>query len=117
MTIPPTNLPPVAVAAYQNLTDDQKVVFAAHYDKRKRNMGLMVALSILLPIQLFLLGKIGLGILFILTGGGLGVWYVIEWFLTPGRVRAYNTGVAGEALNLIGSGAALQAQTIAEEEE
>lgn len=115
MTLPPTDLPPVAVAAYQNLTDEQRLSFAAHYDSRKRSMGLMMALAILFPIQLFLLGKIGLGILFILTGGGFGVWYIIEWFLTPGRVRAYNTAVAGEALNLLSSGASLQA--VVEEEE
>lgn len=66
----------------------------------------MVLLSIFFPIQLFLVGKIGLGILFWLTGGGLGVWYVIEWFLTPGRVRDYNARVANDSLNLIKAGGA-----------
>lgn len=64
----------------------------------------MVALSILFPVQLFFLGKVLLGVLFLITGFGFGVWYVIEWFLTPGRVRDYNTRVAAEILTSMNSG-------------
>lgn len=103
MTLPPTDLPPEAVASYQQLSEEQKQRFNSHYNARKRSMALMVALSILFPIQLFFLGKIVLGILFILTGGGFGIWYVIEWFLTPGRVREFNTGVANDTLALVSS--------------
>lgn len=106
MTAPPNDLPPTALAGYEELTPEQQEVFSAHYATRKRNTALMVLLSIIFPIQLFLVGKIGLGILFWLTGGGLGVWYVIEWFLTPGRVREYNNRVATDTLNLIKSGRA-----------
>lgn len=104
MTLPPNDLPPQAIAGYQELTPDQQAVFSAHYNSRKRNTALMVILAIFFPIQLFLLGKIGLGILFWLTAGGFGVWYVIEWFLTPGRVRDYNARVASDTLNLIKAG-------------
>ncbi len=102
MTLPPEDLPPVAAAAYQQLNDQQKTAFNARYNSRKRSMALMVALSILLPIQLFFLGRVLLGIIFLLTGGGFGIWYVIEWFLTPGRVRDYNARVANEALTAVG---------------
>lgn len=102
MTLPPEDLPPVAAAAYQQLNDQQKLAFNAYYNSRKRSMALMVAFSILLPIQLFLLGRVLLGILFLITGGGVGVWYVVEWFLTPGRVRDYNARVANEALAAVG---------------
>ena len=105
MTTPPLDLPPNAVSAYGALTSEQKSVFNAHYNGSKRSMALMVALSILFPIQLFLLGRIGLGILFAVTGGGLGVWYIVEWFLTPGRVREYNAKVASQAIALIEAGA------------
>ncbi|MGH3651296.1 MAG: TM2 domain-containing protein [Acidimicrobiia bacterium] len=106
MTVPPVDLPPAAVVAFQNLSDDQQAAFAASYNSRKRSMALMVALAILFPIQLFFLGRVVLGILFLLTAGGAGIWYVIEWFLTPGRVREYNTRVASETLALIGTGKA-----------
>lgn len=100
--MPPGDIPPLAVPAFEDLTDEQKLVFVTEYNRKKRSMALMVALAILFPIQLFLLGKVGLGILFLLTGGGFGVWYVIEWFLTPGRVTDYNTQQAMEALAGLG---------------
>lgn len=65
-------------------------------------MALMMAFSILFPIQLFFLGRVLLGILFLITGFGFGIWYVVEWFMTPGRVREYNTRVAEEVLAWIG---------------
>jgi len=96
MTLPPIDLPPAASPAFQDLTEEQKLAFAAEYGRRKRSLAVMMVLAILFPIQLFFLGRIGLAVLFLLTGGGLGIWYVIEWFLTPGRVRDYNTGIASE---------------------
>jgi hypothetical protein len=94
----PHDLPPAAVQQYASLGSEGQRAFNAHFNARKRSMPLMMALAIIFPIQLFFLGKVVLGILFIVTGGGFGVWYVIEWFLTPQRVRDYNTKVAGEAL-------------------
>lgn len=94
MTLPPVDLPPPSVPAFQSLPEEQRALFAQEFSVRKRSMGLMVVLSIIFPIQLFFLGRVGLGILFLLTGGGFGIWYVIEWFLTPGRVRDYNAQVA-----------------------
>jgi TM2 domain len=121
MTLPPNDLSPVAASAYAGLTDSQQVAFSNYYTSNKRNMGLMVILSIFLPVQLFFLGKPLLGVLFLLTGGGFGVWYIVEWFLTPGRVRDYNAKVAADGMALIGSGRAAPAKTKnleeAEEEE
>jgi hypothetical protein len=98
MTLPPTDMPPTAAEGFEGLSDKNKDLFGIQYAHKKRSMALMVALSILFPIQLFFLGRIGLAILFLLTGGGFGIWYVIEWFLTPGRVRTYNEKVASEII-------------------
>jgi hypothetical protein len=116
MTLQPTDLPPAAAEAFQELTDEQKAAFVASYQGRRRSMPLMMAFAILLPIQLFLLGKILLGVLFLLTGGGFGVWYVVEWFLTPKRVREYNTKVATETLTVMNA-APLPVPSPAESEE
>jgi hypothetical protein len=105
MTLQPTDLPPAAAAEFQRLTDEQKLAFVSAYEGRRRSMPLMMAFAILLPVQLFLLGKVLLGVVFLLTGGGFGVWYVVEWFLTPGRVRDYNKKVASQTLALVGAGA------------
>ncbi|MFZ0013327.1 MAG: TM2 domain-containing protein [Acidimicrobiia bacterium] len=115
MTLPPDDLPPVAAAGFQAMSEEERQAFITSYSGRRRSMPLMIALAILFPIQLFFLGRIGLGILFLLTGGGFGVWYVIEWFVTPSRVRDYNTRVATETLAMVGSPAAVAAA--AEEEE
>ena len=58
----------------------------------------MLVLAIFFPIQLLLLGKIGLGIVFWLSCGGLGIWWLIEIFLTPKRVREFNEDVATKVL-------------------
>lgn len=104
MTLQPTDLPPMAATAFQELSEEQKVAFVAAFNGRRRSMPLMMAFAILLPIQLFLLDRVLLGIVFLLTGGGFGVWYVVEWFLTPQRVRDYNTKVASETLSLVQAG-------------
>lgn len=103
MTLPPNDLPPSVFPAFESLGEEQRTAFASRYDSAKRSMALMMALSILFPVQLFFLGKVLLGIIFLVTGGGFGVWYVVEWFLTPGRVRDYNAKVAGDILNSLGA--------------
>jgi hypothetical protein len=104
MTLPPNDLPPEAFAGFDALSDEQRAAFANRYNSAKRSMALMMALAIIFPIQLFFLGKVLLGILFLITGGGFGVWYVVEWFLTPGRVREYNAKMAGDILAGMGAG-------------
>lgn len=91
-------LSPMALQALGRMNDDQRAMFLHTYSKRKRSVGAMLALAILFPIQLFLLGKTGLGVAFILTAGGMLVWWVVEWFLTPKRVREYNCNQADEIL-------------------
>lgn len=115
MTLPPNDLPSEAFAGFQNLSEEQKASFVSRYRTAKRSMPLMMGLAILFPIQLFLLGKVLLGILFIITGGGFGIWYIVEWFLTPDRVREYNRKVASDILVSMGGGVA--APTEGSEEE
>ncbi|WIH81456.1 TM2 domain-containing protein [Brachyspira pilosicoli] len=37
-----------------------------------------LVLAIFLPVHRFYVGKIGTGILYWLTAGGLGIWYIID---------------------------------------
>ena len=86
---------PAAVAPFfKELSDEQQGWFLREYQRRSRSVGWMMVLAILFPIQLFFLRKVLMGVVFLLTGGGFGIWYLVEWFLTPGRVRAYNEAVA-----------------------
>jgi len=54
----------------------------------------MVLLAIFFPIQLFFVGKVGLGVAFLLTAGGCGLWWIVEIFLSPKRVRDYNEEIS-----------------------
>lgn len=43
-----------------------------------------------LSVDRFILGEVGLGILKLITLGGLGLWTFIDWFLIMGKTRKYN---------------------------
>lgn len=94
-----TMLDPETMKAVALLTADRQTHFFLEVKKRSRSVRAMVILAVIFPIQLFFLRKVPLGVLFWLTLGGLGVWWIVEWFLTPGRVRAYNNEVATEILS------------------
>ena len=91
-------LPTMVKSALNNMSTEEQMMFQEQYEKKSRSTGLMIFLAIIFPIQLFLLEKIGLGIAFLFTGGGLWIWWIIEWFLTPKRVREYNGDVATKIL-------------------
>ena len=92
-----------------SLPEYQKSTFEEDYLRKRKSKALIAVLSILFLIQLFLLGRTGLGIAFILTGGGLYVWWIIEWFYSPLiRVPAYNESVARELLRDIHAAQSIQ---------
>ena len=90
------NYPPVVQAALVKMDEQQKLTFESMYNQGNKNKTLLIILSIVFPIQLFLLGKTGLGMAFLLTFGGFGTWYIVEWFLTPKRVDDFNAQLAIE---------------------
>lgn len=58
-----------------------------------KNPVLAFVLSLLLGylgIDRFYIGDIGLGVLKLITGGGLGIWTVVDWLLIMGTTRDRN---------------------------
>ncbi len=52
---------------------------------------LLISFSVgLIGVDRFLLGQIGLGILKLITLGGLGIWYIIDWFVIMESTRTEN---------------------------
>jgi hypothetical protein len=91
-------LPATVKTALAKMPDEQQLLFEDEFKRKAKSTGLLTLLAILFPIHLFILGKTGLGIAFIITGGGLCVWWIIEWFITPGRVKSFNDDVATRLL-------------------
>jgi hypothetical protein len=76
------------------LSLEQQSIFVDAYKRKRKDKTLMIILSIFFPIQLFLLGKTGLGVAFLLTAGGLWIWWLIEIFMTAKRVNEFNEDLA-----------------------
>jgi len=93
-----SQLPLIVKKALSEMSTEDQLMFQKEFTRKAKSVGGMVALAIFFPIQLFLLGKTGLGIAFLLTAGGAGMWYIIEWFLTPKRVKEYNEELAVEIM-------------------
>ncbi len=41
-------------------------------------------------VDRFMLGQTGLGVAKLLTGGGCGIWAIIDWFLIMGMTKEHN---------------------------
>ena len=66
------------------------------YEKRKVNPGLTWLLFIFLGWSYGSMGKIGLQILFYITLGGCGVWYLIRLFTLNGAIKKHNQKIAAQ---------------------
>lgn len=88
------NLPSSVKNALSQMPFAQQAVFEDEFKHKMKSKGLFIALAIIFPIHHFLLGKAGLGLLYWLTGGGLGIWWLIDIFRVSGMVREHNEDVA-----------------------
>jgi TM2 domain-containing membrane protein YozV len=94
----------------QGMTEQQQFLFQAQFNSAKRDRILMLVVSFFLGalgIDRFLLGDIGLGLLKLLTGGVLGIFWFIDLFLIMGRTDEYNRRKAREiamAIKMSGQG-------------
>ena len=88
------HLPPIARNAVGRMDAEQQSVFEETYKRRKRSPVLLLILAIIFPIQHFLEGKVVSGLIFWLTIGGFGVWWLLDIFMVYGRTRRYNEDLA-----------------------
>jgi len=64
-----------------------------HLQGKIKSTGVAILFWFLIGAHFAYLDKWGLQLLFWLTIGGLGIWWLIELFLIPGRVATYNEGI------------------------
>jgi hypothetical protein len=87
-------LPSMVKEALSKLPAEKQGMFVEEFKRKAKSPGLMIALAILFPIQLVLLGKTGLQIAFWVTFGGFGFWWIAEIFMAHKRAREFNEDLA-----------------------
>jgi len=71
--------------------DDNKYIVIQSIDYKNPTVLLIISLFFgSLGIDRFLLGEVGLGVLKLLTLGGLGIWTIIDWFTVMRRTKEWN---------------------------
>ena len=92
------SLPVDIQSALSKMTNDEQKIFESKYREGVKSKITMLILAVIFPIQLFFLKKHILGFLFVSTFGAMGIWWLIEIFLTSGRVKTYNEELAMKIL-------------------
>lgn len=74
----------------ENVTDQQAMALQS-IDYKDPTMILIISLIVgYLGIDRILVGDVGLGIVKMLTCGGLGIWTLVDWFVIMDKAREYN---------------------------
>src|SRR5262245_39602460 len=79
--------------------------FELWYAARDKDPAVALTLSVCFGwfgVDRFYVGHIILGILKLITFGGFGFWYIIDWFLIMGAARRANVAIAAEVKQTVG---------------
>ena len=78
---------------------DRELEVVSYADYRDPTLMLVLAVTVGgLGVDRFLLDDVGLGVLKLITGGGLGIWWLVDIFTVDGRTKDYNFRVFNEVL-------------------
>lgn len=93
-----SNLPSTIKLTLQEMPQNKVDAFTADYKTIEKTIPLAYVFFILLAAHYAYLGKWGMFVLYIITGGGCLIWTIVDLFRMPGLVRDYN---AEKAHNII----------------
>lgn len=74
----------------QGLTEAQRQYVLSKLSKEKESSIAYICWFVV-GVHYFYLGKPIINLLYWITGGGFGIWAIIDLFRIPGLVREYNT--------------------------
>jgi TM2 domain-containing membrane protein YozV len=85
------------LSIFGNVPENKRAEFITRFSGQARNPTIVFGCSVFLGyfgVDRFLLGQALLGIIKLLTAGGLGIWAVIDLFLVGGTARQKNIDLA-----------------------
>lgn len=90
----------------QNMTDDKAHIFANAYRTRRRDPMNILLFSLvgflgIAGIQRFMVDQIGMGIIYLLTGGFCGIGTIIDVVTHKSIAFAFNQRVANEVAQMV----------------
>lgn len=81
----------MAIRAHLEKLDDSKFPLLQSLNYKNPTTILIISIFLgYLGIDRFMLGETGLGVLKLLTCGGLGVWAIVDWFIITGKTKDLN---------------------------
>ncbi len=92
------SLPAMVKDELSKMSANKQEQFVEEFKRKKKSLGVAYLLMFIIGGHYAYLGKIGMTILFLLTGGGLLVWFFIDLFRLPGMVKNHNKDMAMEVM-------------------
>lgn len=87
------DVPLIVLDQYKKLSDDAKTSFGRLYADRKKKKGLAIFLAII-GVHYIYLGRWGAFFGYLLTGGGVLIWWLIDLFRVSGMIDRVNEDTA-----------------------
>ena len=98
----PQNLPAFVRSELAHFSAERKAEFLEEYHRKSKSTYTAYLLWACF-LHYFYLGRIALGFIFFLTGGGCFIWWFIDLFRTAGMVRNHNKDTATQVLQTMNS--------------
>ena len=89
---------------YRSVQEDKRNEFMMRFNTQAKSPTALFGYANYLGylgVDRFVMGEIGLGVLKLLTSGGLGIWALIDVINVAGRVRQQNIGIARDIANTL----------------
>ncbi len=91
-------LSPLLLKQLKKLDETGIAEFKRQYNKKKKSIAIGL-LTWLFGLHYIYLGKLKTWLLYIFTGGGILIWWIIDLFRLTGMIKEYNEEVAIEILS------------------